>query len=544
MGAVIMLLALAIWYVKSERAKGSYSGDAAGYYAYLPAIINDGDLSFSQHKQRENDHGIYANYRRESNGNTVNKYPVGTAILQAPAYMISHLFGLDEYSGGQQILHLLGALFFLLLGLYHLRKLSNSLGLNGDLAIVMSLSGNLIYYTIAEPFMSHVYGFSLVCILLSLLYDTVNIKELKHIPWMFLIIGFLIILRPTNVLLIAFLPFILKLYKSDFKTVLSLLRMKWYWFPLMLLPIGIQSILWYIGTGQFFMWSYPGEGFNWFSPHLMEVWISFKKGLFIYTPILLFSLAAFYRFRLFRQSQTIYWFAGLLIVSYVISCWWSWYYGDSFGHRAFIEFYPVLIIPALILFSNSKNNVLIWTSVSIVFLFGLLQNWQYDAGIIHPNSMSLKKYKSVLFKTGSHYKAYLGNEQEVPPHGVELKLLKHSSIDEMSSEGKLYMCETTYSSKVPAFATIRCSKTSDNTIDYRSLKLVAQGFDTNNEQVFLQQIPYYDIADEGHGEWVQLETKIVIQAAPTVKLYIYNPEKLSFRIKNYSVTINQCIPID
>lgn len=539
-----MLLALVIWYVKSERAKGSYSGDAAGYYAYLPAIIIDGDLSFSLHKQRENEHGIYANYRRESNNNTVNKYPVGTAILQAPAYILSHVLGLGEYSRGQQILHLLGALFFLLLGLYHLRKLCNSLGLNGDLAIVMSLSGNLIYYTIAEPFMSHVYGFSLVCILLSLLHDTVNKKELKRIPWLFLIIGFLIILRPTNVLLVAFLPFILKLYKSDFKTLLTFLSKRLHWLPLLFLPISFQIIIWYMGTGQFFVWSYPGEGFNWLSPHLTEVWISFKKGLFIYTPILLFSLAAFYRFRLFRQSQTIYWFTGLLIVSYVISCWWSWYYGDSFGHRAFIEFYPVLIIPALILFSKSKKNVVIWASVSIVFLFGLLQNWQYDAGIIHPNSMSLKKYKAVLFKTGSHYKAYLGNEQEVPPHGVELKLLKHSSIDETSSEGKLYMCETSYSSEFPVFATIRCGKTSDNAINYRSLKLIAQGFNTNNKQVFLQQIPYYDIADEGHGEWVQLETKIVIQAAPIVKLYIYNPDKLEFRIKNYSVNINECVPID
>lgn len=501
-------------------------------------------MSFSEQKLREQEHGIYTNYRREVNNEVVNKYPVGIAVLQSPFYLISKLLGFKEYSRGQQFLHLIGALIILMLGLYHLKKLVINLGYNGDIALVMALCGNLIYYTIAEPFMSHVYGFALVCILLSLLYDLAHNNALNRAPWLFLITGLLIILRPSNALLLAFLPFILSLFNTDLKSLSSCLFQKWYWALLMLFPITIQIVVWYLGTGRLIVWSYPGEGFNWLSPHLTDVLTSFKKGLFIYTPVLILSVLAFYRFSLFKRKQIVYWFAGLFVVSYVISSWWSWYYGDSFGHRAFIEFYPVLILPGVISLSRIKKPYVVWALLFALFSFGVIQNWQYDAGILHPNSMSYKKYKAVFIKTGAAYSGYLGNEQEVPPHGVELKHLKQASIDAVESTGNQYLCETSFSSELPVFATIRCSKMSNQAIDYRNLWLVAQGFNEDNEQTFLHKIPYYDIADEGHGYWAHLETKILIPAAPLVKVYIHNPDYLDFKIKNYSAKYSLCVPSD
>ena len=65
--------------------------DAKGYYAYLPAFIIYKDINFGHfdeiEKEKYYNENIFYDYRLSHNNKTLNKYFVGTAILQLPFFV-------------------------------------------------------------------------------------------------------------------------------------------------------------------------------------------------------------------------------------------------------------------------------------------------------------------------------------------------------------------------------------------------------------------------------------------------------------------------
>ena len=98
---------------------------------------------------------------------------------------------------------------------------------------------------------------------------------------------------------------------------------------------------------------------------------------------------------------------------YVLSSWWSWYYGMSFGNRAFIDFYCFFAIILAFAFSFKSrifNYVLIL--ISGVFLFiNQVQAFQYKEYILYWN-MDKEMYWRVFLKTSTNYKGLLWEEAE------------------------------------------------------------------------------------------------------------------------------------
>ena len=58
--------------------------------------------------------------------------------------------------------------------------------------------------------------------------------------------------------------------------------------------MAIQSVIYKLSTGYFWVYSYGEEGFNFGSPHFIDILFSYKKGLFLYTPIYLIALLGLY----------------------------------------------------------------------------------------------------------------------------------------------------------------------------------------------------------------------------------------------------------
>jgi hypothetical protein len=94
---------------------------------------------------------------------------------------------------------------------------------------------------------------------------------------------------------------------------------------------------------------------------------------------------------------------------YIISCWWDWFFGGSFGARAFVQHFSYLSIPLAALFSfvfenKRKTNIaqINRLILIIVFSFGiglnLFQTYQYVNYIIHFNGMSKETYWLVFGK--------------------------------------------------------------------------------------------------------------------------------------------------
>jgi hypothetical protein len=194
--------------------------------------------------------------------------------------------------------------------------------------------------------------------------------------------------------------------------------------------IIIQPLLWYLQTGKLFIWSYRDEGFNFGSPAFRSVLLSFRKGLFIYTPMILLAMAGLIPL-LKKPVRLASMILFLVISTWIIASWWNWYYGDGFGLRAFIDYYGIFAI-LIAVFLNSiplKFEKIILPLIFAPFIFlNLFQTWQYCNWIIHPFSMNPQKYKYVFLESDSTYMNCLGGNQELPGYRVNMTRPVHSTI--------------------------------------------------------------------------------------------------------------------
>ena len=100
----------------------------------------------------------------------------------------------------------------------------------------------------------------------------------------------------------------------------------------------------------------------------------------------------------------------LLITIYLLSSWWDWAYGGSFGCRAMIQYYAFLLFP-LASFFNFMNEIFkekfirvpsqIIIGVALVFMIDLNldQSWLYKYGIIASDGMTKEAYLLTIGKT-------------------------------------------------------------------------------------------------------------------------------------------------
>jgi hypothetical protein len=102
-----------------------------------------------------------------------------------------------------------------------------------------------------------------------------------------------------------------------------------------LLILTPQLAGWKLIYGQWIVYSYGGEGFDWFSPKILEVLFSPFHGLFYWSPLLLLSLAGF--LGLLRSEPRVLWpwAATLAATLWINAAWHTWWFGAAVGARAF-----------------------------------------------------------------------------------------------------------------------------------------------------------------------------------------------------------------
>ena len=240
-----------------------------------------------------------------------------------------------------------------------------------------------------------------------------------------LFLGLVFLIRPTNLAVLMLIPFL----AGDLTTLAAFSRSLWQkkkvtilFFLSFLLLALIQPALWFGQTGKFFIWSYHNEGFIFSRPEILNVLFSYRKGLFTYTPLILLSwlglifLAFTNRVRFFSML----FFIGLS--TYVISCWWNWYYGDGFGLRAFVDYYGIffLLLALMINCLPRKFTIPLFIVVILPLVFlNLFQTWQYTHYVIQPNSMNRDKYRYVFLKADSASVNCLGGNLEQADYSVD-----------------------------------------------------------------------------------------------------------------------------
>ncbi len=125
------------------------AGDGIGYYAYLPALFVDYNLGAQDTTTRF--------FYHFGNG-SVNKYFVGEAVLLSPffgvGYGIAAVFGSEKNGFSEPFMKMIsiGALFYLLLGLFFLKKVLECYQVPAWAIaltlLLLTFGTNLLYYTL------------------------------------------------------------------------------------------------------------------------------------------------------------------------------------------------------------------------------------------------------------------------------------------------------------------------------------------------------------------------------------------------------------
>jgi hypothetical protein len=417
----VLLVAYIFIHISSNTLWGNknYEGiietDGVGYYSYLPAVFIYQDLSFdfldqaSDHFAKEAKEQIQVH----SGHGIANKYFVGSAFLQLPFFFIAHAITLleggiaDGYSKWYQILMSLAGIFYAALGLYLMSKIFVCYEIpriyTHLLLLTLAFGTSLMVYAVFEPCMSHVYSFYLINHAIYLFKRQEQEFSAQRNLWLALLVGIIILVRPINVVFLLSLFWLfgtkqnlLNYLSNSFNQRSALIGAV----LITCLVVSIQPCLYYLSTGNFFLYSYSDEGFNWTSPEIINYLMSFRKGLFVYTPVTLIGfIAGCYIYRK-QKYLLLTWLLFATLLIYVLSSWWCWWYGGSFGQRSMIEFYFIFFITLALLLKKIQG-------LSRTFLVSLLlacivvcqiQIYQYRYYYIHYSDMNWTKYKKVFLR--------------------------------------------------------------------------------------------------------------------------------------------------
>ena len=401
------------------------SWDVFGYYLYLPAKFIYHDIALQNFEwlnellnKYEPTATLYQAIKID-NGNWVMKYSMGMAIVYFPFFMIAQLLALifsypaDGLSPVYQYTMAIGGLLISFVGLIYLFKILSQFFRRNTCFIVLLLTVfGTNYFQLAVfdgTLLSHNFLFTLYAVIV---YYTIRWHQSQKNKYAFIIgicCGLSTIIRPSEFVCVL-IPLLwnikdlnslkekFQLIKKYFTHIFILILS----FLLMLLP---QLLYWKSITGNYIFYSYtnPGEGFDLIYPHTLDFLFSFRKGWFIYTPIVLLSFIGMY---LIRRSP--YFLAILIFIItdiYIISSWSCWWYaGGSFSSRSIVPAYVILAIPMGYFIENISSFKLysrysVIAVISFLVLLNLFQTWQFEHGIITRETMTREYYFRIFGKT-------------------------------------------------------------------------------------------------------------------------------------------------
>lgn len=433
--AVVMLFFLLIaWQWSWRGGPPIIHSDVEGYYGYLRAMFITHDLGHE---------AMNTTYLHATPTGTLNKYFAGEAVLLLPFFLLGHLWAhlsgaaVDGLSLPYQRAIGIAALCYALVGLLAFRAFLRGFGLR-DLTVavvllVLGLGTQYMQYVAVQPGWSHVYSFALVALFLRITQQLVLAQDRwRWIAWG-LVFGLVVLVRPVNGLVLLAPPVVAGDRTPAF------LREAWRRRSGPLLAVAmaalvgsIQLVLWHAQVGRWVADGYRGEGFLWGRPMFFQLFFGIRRGLFVWTPVLIASLIAligWWRSDRWRAGATaVYW----LVNAYVIGCWWIWYYGSGWGLRVFVEHYPVLLLPMAIALERwtgaAARALRIFLGVAVGLT--LVQGYQYDHGFLHDECMDRDKYAYVFLRLDEAHRDRLGGCYRVAPYAPNgLDTLLHERWD-------------------------------------------------------------------------------------------------------------------
>ena len=393
--------------------RGVIKWDIISFYGYLPAtfIYGDPSLDFLDEGKIDNDNKFW--WSPTEDGRKIIYMSCGLSIMYAPFFFMAHLlapvFGeaRDGFGSIYQFFLVFGALVYVAMGFVFLKKILLRYFTPMVTAFTLLLIGlgtNLYYYSTHEAVMSHSYNFVLIIIFLYAVLKWYEKPSWLRTFLLGILFGLIVLIRPTNILIIILLilwgvdswPSFTERIRFFLQNIPKVLLMIFGF----LLPWIPQFLYWHMITGQFLYYSYGphGDRFYFDNPHILESLFSYRKGWLLYTPLMIFALVGILPLRKIIRGSTLPISLSLIVMIYLVSSWWTWWFGGGFGGRIYIDMYGILALPLAAMVTSILSNKKRLVRLSLLGFLGLLLSFQllqtrhYRGTAIHWDSMSKKAY--------------------------------------------------------------------------------------------------------------------------------------------------------
>jgi len=404
LGVAFLLLCGYVYAFASGRAGTPIRSDAFSYYVYLPAwaIFHDPSL---QSVADDCCGGEFPQWtaivRWPFTRKWVNAHPIGEAVMIAPFFAVAHALtrwtnlSPDGFSPYYQHAAGLAGLAYVVAGLWFLRRLLARHFPPGVVlaALTTLLFGTSLYhYGTFDSVWSHAFSFALFSALLERL-DARRDGNRRDEIVLGILSGLIVLVRHTNALVpICFLGI----------EVLRTRRVPWLAAAVAAAIVVPQLWLYHEATGRWLISSYGDLGFTFATPHFFGVLLSPTKGLFFYAPLLLLALVGWawlpQTLRGWRTPAAVV----MAVNTYLIASWWDWQFGASYGHRGFVDFYPLFAIGLAAFFTRvAAASILRRTvtgAVAALCLVSMFQMLQYWHGVLPMSDTTWTRYREIFLQ--------------------------------------------------------------------------------------------------------------------------------------------------
>ncbi|MBL0033949.1 MAG: hypothetical protein IPP27_17870 [Bacteroidetes bacterium] len=368
-----------------QKTKDVIKYDVVIYYEYLPLIFIYDDIRAEKHYGTEETKDCVIWTAQTPEGKSVIKMTMGLSILYSPFFFLAHLiaqpFGYpaDGYSQPYTTLLLLSTIFYLLLGMYYLKKiLQHYLFSDSTIAITILFLGigtNILCYASQSAPMPHVYLFCMIAIFFYYTTQWNHTPTIKNSLLIGLTSGLISLIRPSDIIIVLLFALYGVTGLKDLRSRATFFRKNFFMIVLIIFSAFLvwlpQLIYWKIATGHFIYYSYNNERFYFTQPRIIEGLFSFRKGWLLYTPMMLFAFAGLFLLKdELKKIQTGIWLFILLNI-YITFSWWCWWYGGAFGMRSMIDSYAIMALPlaSTVNYFRNKKEISTYFILLISHLF-------------------------------------------------------------------------------------------------------------------------------------------------------------------------------
>ncbi|HLP54053.1 MAG TPA: hypothetical protein VK151_03455 [Fluviicola sp.] len=564
---VVLLTAYSAYkLVKDDKVMEVIRSDGRGYYAYLPALLIYNDPTFTETRNAEQKYhagDIDQLYLfKDRNGSVYDKYFPGTALLQLPFFLLACLLSwlsgapIDGYSEIFHWCYFLGSLVYTWLGIYLFRRcvlyfFPDQTRRADWLIVLLYVATPLMYYSFSTPSFTHYYSFFLVGLFAWLMIRLKEAMTLKRMIFLGLVVGLILLVRPTNITVVLLIPFLL----GTKNELLSWTRQLFTKSRVLLAGalvsclavVSLLFVLWKWQTGNWIVWSYSGEGFNFFHPPILTCLLSFRNGLFVHMPVLLLSVVGIALWFRRNQFQAIWLGIYWIVNCWIIFSWWCWDYESPFGNRPFVEHLFFLLLPVFL--AVERKKLLAFGFVGVCALVGGIRFWEISTGFMVNQRFTKESYFTSLQFWKAENEGRWNFTKSCVPFGnksAETVLLDQPFEQSILSTSEFLF---TVDHMLPLKRTneryylrVQLEKQIGKK-RFENVFLVIDASSSKTKKRYYKSVDLFNDREEGRDGWVKLEFEVQIhdylQEYETVRLYIWNQGRQEFRLRNVKMILEE-----